>query len=272
MDLRLGADIDAARRLVQDQDRGLVISQRAISTFCWLPPREVVDGLVERRRLDRGACRGACAVLVESACVTKPTWRGSGRTAICMFSSTRVIRNSPLPCGPRSAAPCRGPSPSSASHRDRLAVDRGSSPAVAGVTPKMASATFGPARADQAGEAQDLARAQRRTRRLEDAVRAPGRAPTATTSPIGTRLREHVRDLAADHQRISLSRSKSADGVVADMLAVAEHRDLVGDLEDLVDLVRDVDDAYALSLFSSRDDFEQVRRPPCRSGPRSARP
>ena len=38
VDFRLGADIDAAGRLVQDQHLGLVSSQRDSSTFCWLPP------------------------------------------------------------------------------------------------------------------------------------------------------------------------------------------------------------------------------------------
>jgi hypothetical protein len=34
LNLRLGADVDAARRLVEQQQRGLLQSQRASSTFC----------------------------------------------------------------------------------------------------------------------------------------------------------------------------------------------------------------------------------------------
>jgi len=34
MDLRLGTNVDAPRRLVEDQDFGLGNSQRPISTFC----------------------------------------------------------------------------------------------------------------------------------------------------------------------------------------------------------------------------------------------
>jgi hypothetical protein len=39
VNLRLGADIDAARRLIHDQDaRRLVASHLPSTTFCWLPP------------------------------------------------------------------------------------------------------------------------------------------------------------------------------------------------------------------------------------------
>ena len=38
VDFGLGADIDAARRLVQEQNVGLLVESRASATFCWLPP------------------------------------------------------------------------------------------------------------------------------------------------------------------------------------------------------------------------------------------
>ena len=46
-------------------------------------------------------------------------------------------------------------------------------------------------------------------------------------------------------------------GVLADEAAVAEHRHLVGDLEQLVHLVGDVDDALALGL-QRPDDLEEM--------------
>ena len=39
VDLRLGADVDAARRLVEDEDAGTRAASHFASTiFCWLPP------------------------------------------------------------------------------------------------------------------------------------------------------------------------------------------------------------------------------------------
>ena len=38
MHLDLGPDVDAPRRLVQDEDCGSVASHLAMTTFCWLPP------------------------------------------------------------------------------------------------------------------------------------------------------------------------------------------------------------------------------------------
>ena len=44
VDLRLGADVDAARRLVDEEHRGLTASSFASATFCWLPPESVDTG------------------------------------------------------------------------------------------------------------------------------------------------------------------------------------------------------------------------------------
>ena len=55
VDLGLRADVDALRRLVEDEDAGSVASQRASATFCWLPPESVptsaaTDGVLMRSR------------------------------------------------------------------------------------------------------------------------------------------------------------------------------------------------------------------------------
>ncbi len=70
-------------------------------------------------------------------------------------------------------------------------------------------------------------------------------------------LREHLGDLASDHQPDDVVAGDVGGGVLADELAVAEHRHLVGDLEQLVHLVGDVDDALALGL-QCPDDPEQM--------------
>ena len=41
VDLALGADIDAARRLIEQQHARLVASHLPMTTFCWLPPDSV---------------------------------------------------------------------------------------------------------------------------------------------------------------------------------------------------------------------------------------
>ncbi len=49
VDFRLGADIDAARRLVHDQHRELVATHFASTTFCWLPAGELAGALLGPR-------------------------------------------------------------------------------------------------------------------------------------------------------------------------------------------------------------------------------
>ena len=50
-DLVLGADVDAGRRLVQDEDLGSVPSHLAMTTFCWLPPERSRTGRPDARVL-----------------------------------------------------------------------------------------------------------------------------------------------------------------------------------------------------------------------------
>ena len=54
VDLGLGADVDAARRLVEDEHAWAGCSSHLLSiTFCWLPPESLATGEVDRRRADR---------------------------------------------------------------------------------------------------------------------------------------------------------------------------------------------------------------------------
>ena len=66
-------------------------------------------------------------------------------------------------------------------------------------------------------------------------------------------------DLAADHQlrQARLGRALARDGV--DLLAAAEDADPVGDLEHLVQLVRDEDDRHPVGLEVA-EDLEQLER------------
>jgi hypothetical protein len=47
-DLGFGSDIDAACRLVEDEQLGPAASHLPMTTFCWLPPDRSPDGLLVR--------------------------------------------------------------------------------------------------------------------------------------------------------------------------------------------------------------------------------
>ena len=98
------------------------------------------------------------------------------------------------------------------------------------------------------------------------------RSRTSSTGSLGCarRLVDAQEDLAADHEPRErlLGRALGRDGV--DALAAPQHRHAVGDLEHLVELVRDEDDRRAVGL-QRLEHAEQVAAPPARSAPRSAR-
>ncbi len=53
VDLVLGADVDASRRLVEDEDVAVLrTSHFAMTIFCWLPPERFCHELRDRRRPD----------------------------------------------------------------------------------------------------------------------------------------------------------------------------------------------------------------------------
>ena len=83
-------------------------------------------------------------------------------------------------------------------------------PEVAGVTPKIVSATLRAARADQPGDAEDLARAHVERDVVEHAVEGEILDRQHDVADRHRLLREHLGDLAADHH---------ADDVVAGHVA-----------------------------------------------------
>ena len=97
------------------------------------------------------------------------------------------------------------------------------------------------------------ARQRRGSRPRARRTRRPGRRPSSaevltesTTSPIGTVSLGNIWVSSRPTiMRMMSSRVDVCGRLRADIPAVAEHRDLVGDLEDLVHLVGDVDDALA---------------------------
>ena len=124
--------------------------------------------------------------------------------------------------------------------------------------------------ADQAGDAEDLAGAHLEGDVVEAAVERRF-STESTTSPIGTSPSGNIWVISRPTIIRMMLVAGHVPGVVgADIAAVAEHRHLVGDLEQLAHLVGDVDDAFALRLsvrmISKR--WATSRR----SGPKSARP
>ena len=61
VDLGAGADIDAARRVVEDEDRGVGDEPPATCTFCWFPPLSG-DGQQSPIGRGRSAARSGAAI------------------------------------------------------------------------------------------------------------------------------------------------------------------------------------------------------------------
>jgi hypothetical protein len=112
---------------------------------------------------------------------------------------------------------------------------------------------LGAAGADQPGEAENLAGAD-----LEADVVHPGRRtaePAQRQHDLAGRgfgWRVGVGYLAAHHQVDQLGLGRVGDAAGADALAVAQDGDAVGDRENLLQAVGNVDDADALSRRRSR--------------------
>ena len=110
VDLLLGADVDAARRVVeQDDARRSVISHLAMTTFCWLPPDSVATGVGGSADLDRelASTISSIACALRLAVDDEPrVERARARPASRLSASTSAA-SGPRSCGPRGPAPCR---------------------------------------------------------------------------------------------------------------------------------------------------------------------
>ena len=224
VDLGLGADVDAGRRLVEQQQARRWRSARASSSFCWLPPdSESIGASVPAariaRRVDPRLRVGAVPRRATEPAASAPAERGS-----------RARRGSaPAPCGRGPRAPAAGAArsvdacrPAAAQAGDRL--EHRAAPG-----------------ADQAGEADDLASAHRERRR-----RAPRPTPDRATRSTARRAardrprrRGTSRPTMRSHQ-IGIDRQLAGDRSV-DPAAVAQHGDAVGERQHLVEAVADVD-------------------------------
>ncbi len=261
VDLRLGADIDAARRLVEDQDLAAwsaASGRSAPSAGC----RRTGSRSARACRASSPAARPSSP---RSRASTSPSADEAGldvaavaaRRSACS-PGRRASGSSRSPCGPRSGRPCRGASRSLGESIATVWPLIQISPEVAGVTPKIVSATL--LRPEPTRPATPRISPARTSN--ETSWKTPLRVRSltdSTTSPIGTASFGNIWVISRPTiMRMMSSRVTSLGGVRADILAVAEHRELVGDLEQLVHLVGDVDDAFALRPQVA-DDLEQMR-------------
>ena len=112
-------------------------------------------------------------------------------------------------------------------------------------------------RPDQAREAHHLARAQHQVHVVEARMLREAADLEQRLADLRLELGEQVLDPAADHHvdEIVLAHVGNVSG--RDIGAVAQHRDPVGEHEDLLEAVADVDDADA-ALAQQADDAEQA--------------
>ena len=246
VDLGLGPDVDAAGRLVDDEQRGDAASERARSTSAGCRPRGLgvlLDGSRLIARRTRPGSRSARSRRLSGR--TKPP-RG---TAAEPPAEDIILARSGRGTGPAISGPRgRRRSPASTAsriERKRRAGRRGrASPTSSGSAPKMAAHELRPAGAEEPGEAEDFAPAERKA----DVVGAPAAAEPAAsnrTSPAAPSLAgKSVGQMAADHGHEDAERGVSAVSQRRHAAAVAEDGDPVAGLEDLVHAVGDVDDAH----------------------------
>ena len=234
---------------------GLVASQRASTTFCWLPPERNCDLLVHAR---------AETASEESRPGTSrrapPVRRGkTARTTPSALSRIDWLRASPvaLRSSVISASPARM---AARGERGRTARRRrSSSPRVNGSTPKTASSSsVRPEPCRPATPTISPARSVRSTpstyplpapRELE-----PRLADLGALEPVG----EERGDRAADHQPHELGVVELGGRAGGDLAAVLEHRDRVAEVEDLLEPVRDVEDRDAARGEPRDDRVEQL--------------
>ena len=256
VDLDLGGDVDAARRLVEDEQLG-VLDQQPFGEHHFL--------LVAAAKV--GAPAAPCR---PGGSTVRGSWRRPAVGASRRRSRRRreARRSSPArhcrsrwprapgrrPCGPRSSWRRRC---THCLRRRREIGGRAVEPHCAGCrrasAPKIALAisvrplptrpnmpTISPARTLKPTSCEDIATAR------------VSRPPARGLPRRALALREDRRQRPADHGGISRVLVELGDGTVQHAAAVLEHHDAVGDLEDLLQAVRDVEDRGAGARRGSR--------------------
>src|SRR6266403_3968569 len=259
VDLALGAYVDAAGGLVEDEHLGVGGEPLADHHFLLVAAGQVADPLVEAGRADPERAHESVTILLRPR-GAYPAQRAQDappggqdqvgldvhpqRQAIALAVFRQVGDASPDRVG-------RAPDPNPLPSDEDLA-------GLEGVRAEDGPGHFGAAGADQPGESQDLAAPELEAHVLDGAA-AP--EPARLQRDLGVGL---VRDLAgrlvdgaAHHHPDDLVDAGVARRKGVHVLPVAQHRDPVGDLLELLEPVRDVNHPYA-TIPKLPDDPEEI--------------
>ena len=229
--------------------RGSASSQRPISTFCWLPPESAPTGAPSPAvRTVSWRDHAPAPAAAPARRRRMPAREMRRRIARVRLSRTLIAEQQALGLAVlRHQGDADAPAHRVARTADAhgLAVDARPRPPRLPLGAEQHEEQLAMAMPGEAADAQDLAPAQRAARR-----RAPAGRDSASTSSTGAGAGE--RRAAADRASprrwpvIRVTASSSASSVEgADVAAVAEDGDAVGDAADLVPAVRGEDDAGA---------------------------
>ena len=253
LDLRLGADIDAARRLVEDEQLRVGAEPAREQNLLLIAAAQLADLLLRPRRLDREALDEpvddlALALLVDHARLDEA--RQDGEREILAH---RHVRHDAVGLAVLAAiAQPAGNSVRRLLQRDRLAVEP-DRPGVGGIGAEDRARGLRAAGAEQAGEADDLALAHLDPRvahapaDLEALRRQHLRAGlTARFGKAGRAARAHRLQAAAEHGGNEAELVDVLHGGDEDRAPVAHHGHAVADLIEFVEPVGDEDHGDAL--------------------------
>ena len=259
MDLGLGADIDAARRLVHDQHLGLGRHPFGQHDLLLIAAGELPDDLLRPAGADAEAGDRIPRQSVLLAAIDQEQAGDAVEDRQGDVLAQRLRPDQPLqPAILRHIGDAQAPRRRGAADRDRLALDQDLARCRRGDA-EDGEGELGPARADQPGDAEDLAGAQGQIDIADRLAAAEAAQLESDLARHRLGLREELIDGAAHHHRDQIGFADLADRLGGDMGAVAQHRHPVGQREDLRQLVGDIGDADA-ALAQAPDHLQQPAR------------
>ena len=221
LDLGLGADVDAARGLVEDQDLRVRRQPAGEDDLLLVAAAQVADQLVgvRRRDLEQARCTGrrsrSCSAAARGSAASRGRPGPPGRCS----RGPSGRRRCPRPCGPRGRARRRGRSTPAARTRLTGVPSIVIEPGVRLVDRRTAGrrSPSGPTRAGRRGRRTSPARSSRSNGSIEPARPSPSAASRVAPSPPrppASLMRGHVVELgqlAPEHLRDQLEARELGD-------------------------------------------------------------